>query len=360
MLIRKFDFLSSPPQMYFLHKKTSKKLFGGILFIIYFLIMLIVTIFYILDFYLNDRYDIKYSLYKNFTKNYGENNKNDELKTYLNFSIELKKYSGNFEEVEIEDDILISDENGFINKNKVFSRDPTNLTLVISRFCIFDCNLDSNVSESLFYAINISYSGYKIDHQNNNIPLEKNSDKYPFYKILYFSSTKSTVYDINWGFVKYKEERGLLGLFDNFSKNKREYSSIDIDSIDHFNAETSAEFKNEFFRLKILAFIIMSIDDNQYIQYIRIKKSLLDIFANIGALFSSIFTIFTFIFEFYSKNYDNYKIIKSILSEPKILSINSNIKLSKSKTIKFENINKKNKNIINNDNQSFNTSKSVP
>ena len=67
MFLRKFDFLTSPPQMYFFQKKTNKKLFGGILFIIYFLIMLIVTIIYILNFYLNDRYDIKYSLYKNFT-----------------------------------------------------------------------------------------------------------------------------------------------------------------------------------------------------------------------------------------------------------------------------------------------------
>ena len=106
--------------------------------------------------------------------------------------------------------------------------------------------------------------------------------------------------------------------------------------------------------------IFMKSDNNQYIQYIRLKKSILDILANIGALFSCIFTIFSYIFDFYSKNYDNYKLIKSILSEPKIISIYSNIKIQRMKTIKFENINRNNKNIIKNDNQSFNTSKSVP
>ena len=136
--------------------------------------------------------------------------------------------------------------------------------------------------------------------------------------------------------------------------------NIDIDYINQVNTDTSMESMDIDGGIKLLAIIRMNLNNNQYIEYTRIKKTILDIFASIGALFSSIFTIFKYIFDFYSKNYDNYKIIKSILSEPKILSLNSNIKLTKSKTIKFENINKKNKNIINNDNQSFNTSKSVP
>ena len=358
MLIRKFDFLSSPPQMYFLHKKTSKKLFGGILFIIYFLIMIIVIIFYFLDFYLNDRYDIKYSLYKNFTSN---GKKNNDTNSYLNFSISLKKYSDDLSEVELDKDILILDEDSTIlTQNTVYSRNPTNFSFVLVHYSLFDCNFTSNINDGLFYILNISYSGYKIDHQNKNIPLERNSNEYPFYKVLYFSLSKTTVFNINWGYIKYKEERGLLGLFDNFSKDKKEYFSIDIDSINQINSEKTLEIDDGLLCTKYIAMIFMKSDNNQYIQYIRLKKSILDIFANIGALFSSIFTIFSYIFDFYSKNYDNYKLIKSILSEPKIISIYSNIKIQRMKTIKFENINRNNKNIIKNDNQSFNTSKSVP
>ena len=361
MLIRKFDFLSSPPQMYFLQKKANKKLFGGILFIIYFIIMLIVTIFYILDFYLNDRYDIKYTFYKNFTNYEGDYNKNAELNQNLNFTISLTKYTENFSEIDIDDDLYIIEEDfSIIETNKTFSRNPLNLTLILAYVCIIDCDLPKNESEGLFYLLNNSYSGYKIEHHNKNIPLEKNSDKYRFYETFYLSPNKTTLYDINWGYIKYKEERGLLGLFDNFAKNKKEYSSIDIDNIDKINLDTFLKSDKGFINLKLLAFISMSNDRHHYIQYIRTKKSILDIFANIGALFSSIFTIFSYIFEFYSKNFDNYKIIKSILSGPKILPLNSDIKLFKSKTITFVNIHTKNKNIIKNDNLSFDTSKSVP
>ena len=358
MLIRKFDFFSSPPQMYFLQKKTNKKLFGGILFIIYFLVMLIVIIFYILDFHLNDKYDIKYSIYKNFTNNNEENNKNDDLIQNLNFTISLRKYSKDFKETELNYGITIYDNDfNFISPNTVFSRNPSNLILQIGYLCSYE-NSIKNDTEDLFYILTIGYSGYKIDHQNNNIPLEKNSNKYPFFIELYFSFNKVSLYEINWGYIKYKEERGLLGLFDKFTKNKKEYSSIDIDYINQVNTDTSMESMDIDGGIKLLAIIRMNLNNNQYIEYTRIKKTILDIFASIGALFSSIFTIFKYIFDFYSKNYDNYKIIKSILSEPKTIQINSSIKMPRSKTIKFENINRKN--IIKNDNQSFDTSKTVP
>ena len=39
----------------------------------------------------------------------------------------------------------------------------------------------------------------------------------------------------------------------------------------------------------------------------------MDIIAKIGALFSTFNTVFGFIFKFYSKNFDNYKIVDQIL-----------------------------------------------
>ena len=67
MFLSKLDFLSSPSQMYILQKRTNQTIFGGILFIIFIIITMNILIVYILDFYLNDKYDIRYSLYKNFT-----------------------------------------------------------------------------------------------------------------------------------------------------------------------------------------------------------------------------------------------------------------------------------------------------
>ena len=71
--------------------------------------------------------------------------------------------------------------------------------------------------------------------------------------------------------------------------------------------------------------------------------------------------MFCFIFNFYSRNYNNYKIIRELLANQKIIN-NSNSKISHSKTIKFENITfrRNKKNYSNLDKQSIDTSKSVP
>ena len=54
----------------------------------------------------------------------------------------------------------------------------------------------------------------------------------------------------------------------------------------------------------------MNNNHKQYTEYKKNKKSILDVLADIGALFSTLFSVFTSIFNFYSKNFDNYKIIK--------------------------------------------------
>jgi len=222
---------------------------------------------------------------------------------------------------------------------------------------------DEDDYTELSYVLNISYSGYKIDHQNDKIPLEKNSDKYPFYKEFYFTFNKSTFYNADWGIIKYREEKGLLGLFDNLSNKKNIFTSIDIDTIEQVPTENVIQLEDPdffFMKMKVLCIIKMNNLHNRYVEYTRLKKSLLDVFANIGALFSTIFTFFNFIFKFYSKNLDNYLIIKEILYRPKKEILNNNLKIQRSQTIKFDNINKKNKDIIYDDNKSFDTSKSVP
>lgn len=52
----------------------------------------------------------------------------------------------------------------------------------------------------------------------------------------------------------------------------------------------------------------------EYVYFERKKLEFLDVIAKIGALFSTIKFIFSFIFSFYSKNFDNYKIIDKILT----------------------------------------------
>ena len=131
--------------------------------------------------------------------------------------------------------------------------------------CSETCSLDKKDQTDLTYILNISYSGYKIDHQSDEIPLEKNSDKYPFYKEFFFSYSKSSLYQINWGVIKYKEERGLLGFFDNLFNVKNIFNCLDISSIEQINTEGPIELGNKddsLYKFKILTIISTKIDNN--------------------------------------------------------------------------------------------------
>ncbi len=179
MFFSKLDFLSSPPQMYFLNRRTNKTIFGGILFIIYIILIMDIFIFYTLNFYYNDKYDIKYSLYKNFKENNKDNNnKIEELNPILNFTIDLKKISNDLVVSDLGDQLMVIDSNfSIVERNSIISKTPTSMDMMIVYICFDTCSIEKKGETDLTYILNIIYSGDKIDHQND-IPLEKNSDKF--------------------------------------------------------------------------------------------------------------------------------------------------------------------------------------
>ena len=362
MFISNLDFLNSPPQLYFHEKKTNKTILGGILFAIYFLIMLTIVIFYLFNYYLNDKYDIRYSHYK-YYKNQDEfNNQNDETYNNFNFSYDIYRITKDFEQEKLDFGFLLYDSDfNVIPRNTYTSSKINDMIYYLTYMCFWNCNL--NTENDAAYFLELKYTGYKINHQSEEIPLETQNINYTFSKELYFTIDKTDIFEINFEIIKYKEEKGLLGLFDNWLDKKKEYSCIDIESIEKttsnkiFEQEMGDEDFNIIF--KTLAIIAFRDDKHEIDEYIRTKRSLLDIFANIGSLFSTLLTIFSFFYTFYSEKNNNYAIIKELLSNPKINS-DSNIHISKSKTIKFENISKKNKNYLNFDKKSIDTSKSVP
>jgi len=187
MFIRKIDLLSSPPKLYIFQQKTNKTLFGGILFIIYITIMFIISFIYILNYALNDKYVISYSSYKNFTSNEEECNKNEDLNPHLNFTIGIQKTKQNYDIVDSNDFLIMDINHNFIDIDTIISATPSNMTLLIFYPCLFDCTDEKikNITD-LSYILSINYSGYKIDHQNENVPLERNNDKYIFSKELFF------------------------------------------------------------------------------------------------------------------------------------------------------------------------------
>ena len=359
MFFANFDFLNSPPQLYYLQKRTNKTIIGGILFLLYIIVISIIFIYYIVNYYLNDRYDISYSLHKAFSDN-PNNNDLKGIDPKFNFSINIYKINKDFESVEIYDKFLVIDYYfNIIENNTFYSKNPDDIKIYIYSYCLYNCSLVSD-EEDISYVVKFTYQGYKIEHQNKKIPLDVKNGNYTFFKELYFSLNKSTIFEVDWEIIKYKEEKGLLGLFGDWINKKNEYIAFDISFINKITTEKIIKLNVlKSLDLRLLSFINFKERNAQYVEYKRTKKSPLDVLANVGSLFSSFLVIFNYIFSFYSSNLNNYQIMQKFLSDPKRLK-ELNIKISRSKTIKFKNINNTNKKDRNFDKQSIDTSKSVP
>jgi hypothetical protein len=60
------DFFNLPPQYSIFQKETNKTQFGGVLFLIYLIVMLFISLAYILDYAVNEKYEIEYSIVNSF------------------------------------------------------------------------------------------------------------------------------------------------------------------------------------------------------------------------------------------------------------------------------------------------------
>ena len=63
------DFFNTPPQYAIFQKEQNKTQFGGVLFLIYIIVMIFICFIYIVDYAINEKYEIEYliidSLYDN-------------------------------------------------------------------------------------------------------------------------------------------------------------------------------------------------------------------------------------------------------------------------------------------------------
>ena len=313
------DFLSAPPQISFLRKDTNQTFFGGCLFIIYMIIMVGISAIYVLNYVFNEKYDVTYSLIKNTEVNEEEIKKDEnELNPVLEFSFDLLNLNLEGNET-LSDNFFLMDliTRQIIERKTILKRRPTEIMIGVGYKCNDpNCTLDENDKTDMSYFFHVNYTGFKIDHQSNNIPLEANNPNYVFDEDYPFLFGQTTIGVINWEVIKYKEERGILGLFDSIFGIKSEYTSGFFESYRNVNSEKAKDIYNDQNVLtgKLLGMFLVMNEHKQYIEYKREKVSVLDVVANIGALFSTVFACFLFGFQFYSKNYDNYKIIESVLS----------------------------------------------
>ena len=180
-------------------------------------------------------------------------------------------------------------------KNKI-----SNLNFLVLRKC--DNDDCSDVQRDLENLLNfeIVYPGFHLNHEDFNNPIVKKDLSVKGF--FYFS--RSTLY---WKNIKYQEKNmGISRLF----KRTKEY-------ITGFVEKTEMEVLCMVLGgYKPVGQISFNLDfgDNLEI-YKRSQIGLMDLISKIGVLFTTFYPIFSFIFQFYSTNFGNYKIIQDIIIE---------------------------------------------
>ena len=363
------DFLNSPPQHYIFGKRTNKTKFGGILFLIYLIIMIFISLIYILDYALNEKYDIESYLIDTFFENllfdpdFDDSKINPDINPKVDFNIALlinddnyinknelmkntflvydnKLYKGSFHEALYDDRPLHNYFIDFYISKKIFEGvtflPQQNKEMQI----VYKCNNSncSNLNMSFFDSISINTKDFEIIN-DGPIPILVKDDCFQThvcdsYAINFFEDNKTLIFDLELTTIVYEEKKGIsrlidklfnksskyeISYIDNYSSYKRYYNYEDDDDDDYGvefdnqdpnydNEEEEIDYKN----YHILS-SINTLPGNKYLKYRRTKIGFLDVLAKIGALFGTFNTIFKFVFIFYSRNFDNYKIIDNIL-----------------------------------------------
>ena len=121
---------------------------------------------------------------------------------------------------------------------------------------------------------------------------------------------------MRWKSIKYSEEKGI---FDKLIGKSKDYFGGEF--MDPYIYMVDAEDFGDFYvedRKIPISFLYLSPDElNNYFDiYIRNRKEITDILANMFSLSLAFYNGFIFVFcGFYSNNFDNYKIIENIFSK---------------------------------------------
>ena len=244
---------------------------------------------------------------------------------------------------------------------------------------VYKCNdtLHSNFPKNIFSGIAISTKDFTINH-TSSIPLSSddcnNFDshfncKHSAYGEIHDNETLEL--SISVSSIVYEEKKGISKIFDKIMNKTNKYpisyiendmtysdyqpdlpiydepyedeeeqeSLVEEDGVKEGEEEGEEEEEEEEEEwektiYKHLA-IFSTYPVGKYQIYRRSEISFLTVLANIGALFSTFYSVFSFVFIFYSKNFDNYKIVEKILQ----LELTNNSKNKMQKKINFQNQN---------------------
>ena len=322
-----FDFFSESPNIFIFQKEYNKTNFGGILFSLFTIIMFLISLAYIYDYVINEKYTYEALTFYNYTDDYEQYKKmNDdiELNPLINVTISLR----------VDNLTIYSDVLGNLEKDHIDEKGYSIYTFqgkvssLVTQTIFFKCGEDRNCSSlkqyikengyEYFGKIIIAYPGFKIQYDDSP-PIYKDNPKTIQKDILLYEG-QFNIITFEWEAIKFKDQKSL---FDTLTNKKTEYigghikNDILSEEFIRNGFENNIEYVPELGNLYRLSMLQFKNNHNEYLLYKRKKIEPLDVLANIGALFSTIKNLFSLFFSFYSKNFNNYKIIGKILTSPK-------------------------------------------
>ena len=341
--MKKIDFLSEFPRLYIFQQEKNKTNFGGILFLIYIIIMIIIALTYILDFYLNDKFEIEFLSINNQTSNEDLDKINEDLGLnpitefilavpketfYDNMRISYYDEKGKLQIKNLTENIYYPLEREYNLSGELFgvkfkSR-ITNFTAELLYFCngisIYDCP-NERIDGILHKDILLSFTPLlpKIDHQNPLKPIS-DDEKYNLYELFGVEYPYSYSFEHNWRVIQYKEKKGLSRIFDKLRNLKTEYYSGYFDSRStELSNNTIKKIKREYYR----PLLVVKINNRHevYDDYKRRKITELDVLSTISALFTPIRLVFIFVYRYYFKVFNNYKLVENIFKPKNLLNL---------------------------------------
>ena len=326
--MKTIDFISQLPANIFsiFSEKRNKTGLGGCLFIIKILAIMAITFIFLFYHFKNDLYKIEYSE-KFITRAEGVWDSRDtderfDQKIKFDFTL-LTDYYNN----ELSDNFVIAD---FHNmdlgisgdyRNKGTTQKPSELYIAIYYKCHNDTvckyfergNQDEDYTAT-YYNLEIKYPGFEIRHQSSEQPIVDTIGNLSFKCPFVFDTITYT--KLFWSNIKYEEETGMWSsLFSKYILKKDPVSYVKgyIKSSSTFPIEIPDDKKKSRLNghtYQLLA--VMKIENNiyEYAHYVRKKNSIFVTIANISALISTTnFILITFL-NYYSRNYNNYDIVR--------------------------------------------------
>lgn len=357
--MNRLDFLSKSPKTMIFGIKANQTNLGGVFTLIYLIIILLISIAYLFDFSTNSKYSVLYSYehqYIHGLDNLDKRQEDKNLNPTINFNFDIKNVSRSHFFI-VDASIDFQDPNIF-SRFKLLGQDIETKLYDLNYFIIYFCAdyendkcvlWDEDKYAGAFNKFNLvfNYTGSKINHQNEETPLEKENICEIYDLVI---SDKFLNYELKWKNIKYIEEKGIFSRLGNlFSKTNNEFYGGEFITPKIATLDIPEEIKNPFFTI-LANFRVSNINQNHFDIYTRSKISIFDPISNICSLALTIYKILTFIFcGYYSNSFDNYKVMDNIIFKNKnIFSFKNNkeIELSSDLNEKNDLIIEKKENLI--------------